>query len=61
MSYNDCRHGAEMCDTCLDIMSDGIKQGAEEERRRVLEILDARYPANTNFAYIYSLIKEDNK
>ena len=40
MSYNDCKHGAEMCDTCLDIMSDGIKQGAEEERARIIALLE---------------------
>ena len=36
---NDCRHGAEMCDQCIDIMSDGIKQGREEMRAEILELL----------------------
>lgn len=37
---SDCRHGAEMCDQCLDILADGIKQGREEERASILEYLN---------------------
>ena len=36
---SDCRHGAEMCDQCLDILADGIKQGREQMRAEIIEIL----------------------
>ena len=29
-----------MCDECLDIMSDGIRQGAEEERERIIALIE---------------------
>lgn len=66
MSYNDCRHGAEMCDQCLDIMGDGIKQGRQEERDELLETLveaDSVYDFHSNcrLCEAIALIKGENK
>lgn len=37
---SDCRHGAEMCDQCLDILADGIQQGRDEMRAELAEEQD---------------------
>ena len=51
MAYNDCRHGEEMCDQCLDIHEQGVRQGRVEERAAILETLvaaDAVYDFHPN-------------
>jgi hypothetical protein len=46
-----CKHGDELCDTCLDILGDGERQGREAERAEILEVLhdvDSVYDFHSN-------------
>jgi hypothetical protein len=66
MSYNDCRHGAEMCEKCLQNVLDGLKQGREEVQAEILETLidaDSAYDFHSNcrMCEAIALIKEENK
>lgn len=63
---NDCRHGAEMCDTCLQNVLDGMRQGRDEMRDEILEALtdaDSVYDFHSNcrMCEAIALIKGENK
>lgn len=60
---NDCTHGAEMCDQCLDIMTDGIKQGRTEMKEFILAgLIDADsvydFHSNCRLCEAIELIKQ---